>query len=173
MIRHPILFTLICALSLVACTTPVPRPAPQAQLVAVQPPAPPDPGPRAAAANAPAERALLFPGSGSFVKSNPVPALRSLGDGRVLLNFEGAEIREVVANILGTILKVNYTVHPAVQGTVTLRTSEPIAPGALLQTLETLLRQYGAALVKEGELFKVMPAAFAIRGSATALFLPS
>lgn len=84
------------------------------------------------------------------------------------LNYEGADIREVTASILGTILKENYTVHPAVQGTVTLRTSEPIAPEALLPTLETLLRQYAATLVREEGLIKVMPVAFAVRGSVTA-----
>ena len=170
MTRHPLLCALSCVVLLVACAAPAPAPAPAPQKppAAEQASAPADPGPRAAPAEAPPERALLFPGSGNFVKSGPQPALRSVGGGRVLLNYEGAEIREVVANILGNILKVNYTVHPAVQGTVTLRTSEPIPPSALLPTLETLLRQYGAALVREGDLYKVMPVAFAIRGSATA-----
>ena len=168
MTRHPLLCALSCVVLLVACAAPAPAPAPQKPPAAEQASAPADPGPRAAPAEAPPERALLFPGSGNFVKSGPQPALRSVGGGRVLLNYEGAEIREVVANILGNILKVNYTVHPAVQGTVTLRTSEPIPPSALLPTLETLLRQYGAALVREGDLYKVMPVAFAIRGSATA-----
>lgn len=167
MIRHSIFCAL--ALSLAACTTPAPLSVLQKPVVEVRPAAPSDTMPRAAPAEVPPEPAQLFPGTGNFVKSAPVkPALRSVGGGRVLLNYEGAEIREVVANILGTILKVNYTVHPAVQGTVTLRTSEPIPPSALLQTLETLLRQYGAALVQEDDLYKVMPAAFAIRGSATA-----
>ena len=166
MIRH----STFCALALLlaACATPAPVPVLQKPVLEVQPAAPSDPAPRAAPAEVPPEAAQLFPGSGNFVKSAPKQALRSVGGGRVLLNYEAAEIREVVANILGTILKVNYTVHPAVQGTVTLRTSEPIPPSALLQTLETLLRQYGAALVQEGDLYKVMPAAFAIRGSATA-----
>lgn len=159
-----------CALALLlaACATPAPVTVLQKPVLEVQPAAPSDPAPRAAAAEVAPEAAQLFPGSGNFVKSAPKPALRAVGGGRVLLNYEGAEIREVVANILGTILKVNYTVHPAVQGTVTLRTSEPIPPSALLSTLETLLRQYGAALVQEGDLYKVMPAAFAIRGSVAA-----
>ena len=168
MIRHPTLWAL--SVLLAACVTPVPSPAPPAPPppAAVQVSAPPDPAPRAAAADAPAERVVLFPGSGNFAKPGPKPALRAEGGASVVLNYEGAEIREVVANILGNILKENYTVHPAVQGTVTLRTSEPIPPSALLQTLETLLRQYGATLVREEGLIKVMPVAFAIRGSVTA-----
>ena len=128
----------------------------------------PVPGSVATADPATAERALLFPGTGNFVKAKPRPTPRVAGGGAVQLNYEGADIREVTANILGTILKENYTVHPAVQGTVTLRTSEPIAPDALLPALETLLRQYGATLVREEGLIKVMPVAFAIRGSVTA-----
>jgi len=157
-------------LLLAACAAPapLPAPAPRTPPAAEQASAPADPGPRVAAAEPPLERALLYPGSGNFVRNKPTTAPGTWGEKHVLLNYEGAEIREVVANILGNILKVNYTVHPAVQGTVTLRSSEPIAHSALLQTLETLLRQYGAALVKEGGLYKVMPATFAIRGSATA-----
>lgn len=163
----------LCALSLTwlfaACASPAPAPAPTPGAPpAKHASAQPEPVQLGAPADAPAERALLFPGTGEFVKSTPRPAMRSVGGGRVLLNYEGADIREVAANILGNMLKLNYTVHPAVQGTVTLRTSEPIPPSALLQTLETLLRQYGATLVREEGLIKVMPVAFAIRGSVTA-----
>lgn len=168
MIRFPTLWALCSGLLLAACAAPVPLPAQWTPPSVEQASAPADPAPRPVSAAAPEEQALLFPGSGNFVKNKPATAPGAWGEKHVLLNYEGAEIREVVANILGNILKVNYTVHPAVQGTVTLRSSEPIAYSALLQTLETLLRQYGAALVKEGGLYKVMPATFAIRGSATA-----
>ncbi|MBE0626263.1 MAG: type II secretion system secretin GspD [Burkholderiales bacterium] len=168
MIRFQTFWALCSGLLLAACAAPPPLPAPWTPPAVEQASAPLDPVPREVAADPPEERTLLFPGSGNFVKDKAAPARGALAEGRVLLNYEGAEIREVVANILGNILKLNYTVHPAVQGTVTLRSSEPIAHSALLQTLETLLRQYGAALVKEGGLYKVMPATFAIRGSATA-----
>ena len=41
----------------------------------------------------------------------------------VTLNFEGADLREVVRNILGDILNETYTIDPAVGGTVTIRTT--------------------------------------------------
>ena len=160
----------VLSMLLAGCATPVPVAVPGSRTppAAAQAPAPLESAPRAVVADPPEERTIMFQGTGNFVKSGPKPAPRSVPGGPVVLNYEGAEIREVVANILGNILKENYTVHPAVQGTVTLRTSEPIPPSALLQTLETLLRQYGATLVREDGLIKVMPVAFAIRGSATA-----
>lgn len=191
------LSSLYCALLLAGCASTTSVPQVQTQAVAAKTTMPPTatpasslPGPPqttplgslppgmasatpVAAPTAPtdatgADRAILFPGTGNFVKGKPRPAPRVAGGGAVQLNYESADLREVAANILGTILKENYSVHPAVQGTVTLRTSEPIAPDALLPTLETLLRQYGATLVREEGLIKVMPVAFAIRGSAAA-----
>src|SRR3954447_8445756 len=42
--------------------------------------------------------------------------------GDITLDFADTDIREVVAQVLGSILKVNYTIDPAVHGTATLRT---------------------------------------------------
>ncbi|WP_205624961.1 type II secretion system secretin GspD [Geminicoccus roseus] len=67
----------------------------------------------------------------------------------VQLNFENADLREVVRTILGDVLQVNYTVDPAIQGSVTLSTSAAMSRDDLLATLETVLRQNNAALVQE------------------------
>ena len=85
--------------------------------------------------------------------------------GGVVLNFEGADLREVVRNILGDILNENYTIDPAVGGTVTIRTSTGIPRDALPATLETLLRMNGATMVKNGGLYQVVPQAVAVRGN--------
>ena len=84
-----------------------------------------------------------------------------------MLNFEGADLREVIRNILGDILNENYTIDPAVGGTVTIRTSSGIPRDALPATLETLLRMNGATMVKEGGLYKIVPQAAAVRGNVT------
>jgi general secretion pathway protein D len=85
--------------------------------------------------------------------------------GGVVLNFEGADLREVVRNILGDILNENYTIDPAVGGTVTIRTSTGIPRDALAATLETLLRANGATMVRNGGLYQVVPQAIAVRGN--------
>jgi general secretion pathway protein D len=89
------------------------------------------------------------PGNGAVVQPQ----------GDISLDFADTDIREVVAQILGNILKLNYTIDPSVHGTATLRTVRPLARAQLLSTLQALLAQDGAALVQEGALYRVMPAA--------------
>jgi general secretion pathway protein D len=96
----------------------------------------------------------------------PPPPAQVTGAG-IVLNFEGADLREVVRNILGDILNESYTIDPAVGGQVTIRTSAGIPREALPATLEMLLRMNGAAMVKEGGIYKILPQAAAIRGNVT------
>jgi general secretion pathway protein D len=79
--------------------------------------------------------------------------------GDISLDFADTDIREVVAQILGNLLKVNYAIDPAVHGTATLRTVRPLTRAALLPTLQSLLAQSGAALVQSGTLYRIVPAA--------------
>ncbi|WP_284948112.1 type II secretion system secretin GspD [Acidisoma cladoniae] len=81
------------------------------------------------------------------------------GGGTVSLVFTDTDIREVVAEILGSILQVSYTIDPAVHGTATLHTAGPLPRSQLLPTLEALLAQSGATLVQSGGLYRVIPAA--------------
>ncbi len=115
----------------------------------------------------------MYKGTGVVVKGQqpgggvpPSPAVQQAGGG-VVLNFEGADLREVVKNILGDILNESYTIDATVGGQVTIRTSSGIPRDALLATLETLLRMNGATMVKEAGLYKVVPSAAAIRGNIT------
>jgi general secretion pathway protein D len=88
--------------------------------------------------------------------------------GDVTLNFVDTDIREVARTILGTTLKLNYTIDPAIHGTATLTTGTPLARSALLPTLETLLNQNGATLVEKNSLYQVVPTAVAGATNAAA-----
>jgi len=119
------------------------------------------------------DKANIYKGTGVLVRGQqpggglpPVPTVQQAGGG-VVLNFEGADLREVVKNILGDILGESYTIDAAVGGQVTIRTSSGISRDALPATLETLLRMNGATMVKEGGLYKVLPSAVAVRGNIT------
>ncbi len=81
------------------------------------------------------------------------------GGGDISLDFVDTDLREVVAQVLGTILRVTYTIDPAVRGTATLRTATPVARSQLLPALQALLAQNGAALVQSGDIYRVVPAA--------------
>ncbi|MBV9537889.1 MAG: type II secretion system protein GspD, partial [Acidisphaera sp.] len=75
--------------------------------------------------------------------------------GDVSLDFADTDIRAVVAQILGSLLRVNYTIDPSVHGTATLRTSTPLARSQLLPALQTLLAQNGATIVQSGSIYRV------------------
>ena len=79
------------------------------------------------------------------------------GPGEVTLNFVDTDIREIARSILGGTLKVNYTIDPAVRGTATIETAQPVARDQLLGILETLLAQNGATLNEQNGLYRVLP----------------
>lgn len=117
----------------------------------------------------PSQKAVIFPGTGNFINlreaSKPsaraAPATPAPGSG-VTLNFEGASIRDVVKVVFDT-LKENYVIDPQVQGEVTVQTSRPLTQDQLLPTLEILLRESNAVLVREGNVYRIIPAAIALR----------
>ena len=126
------------------------------------------------AARSEADRPRVYKGTGVIVRGQqaggalpggPPPPPRQ--GGPVMLNFEAADIREVVRNILGDILQQAYAIDPNVGGQVTIRTTSGIQREALPATLETLLRMVGATMVYEGNLWKVVPQTAVVRGNVT------
>ena len=81
--------------------------------------------------------------------------------GDISLDFVDTDIREIVAQTLGTILHVNYTIDPSVRGTATLRTVNPIPRSRVLSSLQAVLSQNGATILENGGLYRVAPAAIA------------
>jgi general secretion pathway protein D len=86
--------------------------------------------------------------------------------GEVTLDFVDTDIREVARTILGKMLKVDYTIDPTVHGTASIETAKPLPRSALLPTLEALLNQNGATLVRRDGVYAVVPIAAGIGGNA-------
>jgi general secretion pathway protein D len=76
--------------------------------------------------------------------------------GDVTLNVVDTDIREIARTILGTTLKLNYTIDPNVHGTGSIDTGTPLPRSALLPTLETLLNANGATLVERNGVYAVV-----------------
>lgn len=74
-----------------------------------------------------------------------------------VLNFENANVRDVVKAVLNDTLGINYTIDPAVQGAITLRTSKPLSRQAVLPAFEDALRLAGVALVRGAVGYQVVP----------------
>lgn len=102
----------------------------------------------------------ISPGTTAPASNARLPAGGATGD--VQLNFADTDIREIVRQVLGTILQVNYSIDPAVHGTATIETSKPLKREELLPTLELLLNQNGASLVQSGSLYRVLPSSSAV-----------
>jgi general secretion pathway protein D len=74
----------------------------------------------------------------------------------MLENVSLAELIDIVARRL----KINYLLDPRFKGgTVTIHTYGEVKPTDLMPLLETILRVNGAALVKVGDLYRVVPVA--------------
>ena len=141
--------------------------------------------PLSASASAPTEH-RSFEGSGDFTNkvtqkiagSGSGSVSGSNGDGRasappsevtkdgITLNLVGASVAEVAKTVLGDVLGVNFTVSDKVKATITLRTSKPVEKAGLLSIFESVLREEGAAILVEGDLYKIVPSADATAAGA-------
>lgn len=88
------------------------------------------------------------------------PAADTPGDDAIVLNFEKADIREVVHSLAGA-LGINYLLDPRVEGQVTIRTAPTgkIPRSDLFPIFNQILRSIGIAAVKVGEVYNIMPIA--------------
>jgi general secretion pathway protein D len=161
------LVTLACVL--VGCVTQPPVGQKFPQLVSapeVDPAQAPLPTPTTSMVEVPRpDNSFYSPGSGELIgrpSSTIVEAKQS--DGEIKLNFQDANLLEVVKVVLGDMLGASYVIDPAVQGIVTMQTSSPLSRQDLLPTLELLLRMNEAALLSDGPIYRIVPLVNAVAG---------
>jgi general secretion pathway protein D len=66
-------------------------------------------------------------------------------------------VQTVAKTLLGDILQLNFVVDPRVQGNVTLASAGPIPRKDVLPAFESVLRMSNAAIVRSGNLVKIVP----------------
>ncbi len=120
-----------------------------------------------AAEGPPPQQPIVDRGTGLMIGYQPSSSFEAAEDGAVTLNFVNTDIREVIGAILGDALKLSYVIDPRVQGTVTVRTSQPLPAAAVVPILEDILGMNGAALMKTGETYKIVPLEGAAGGFRT------
>jgi general secretion pathway protein D len=122
---------------------------------------------RQAASGGRSNRPILVPGSDT---APTAPLLRDVaqdqppgGSGAVAtpagveFNFEGADIPTVARSLLGDVLGLAFVVDQRVQGTVTLMSAGPVARKDVLPIAESVFRMSNAAVVRDGNLLKIVP----------------
>lgn len=98
----------------------------------------------------------------------------TLGEnGRVTLNFANAEVRDVIDIVLGDTLNLSYIIDPAVQGSVTVRTSQPLSRDAVIPALENILALNGVAMTLVDGTYMIVPQEIAAKGLSTPLVSPT
>src|ERR1035437_7665451 len=113
-----------------------PDPPQQPQQPQQQPPQPAQPG-ASQPQNAPATNAPRLTDSGAFMMPN-------------------ASLTEMIA-LLAERLKINYILDPAVKGSVSIFTYGEIKSVDYMPLLETILRVNGDAMVKVGDMYRIVP----------------
>ncbi|HXA48713.1 MAG TPA: type II secretion system secretin GspD [Candidatus Acidoferrum sp.] len=133
--------------------TPPPAQAPQVPVQAPRPGAPaPAPG---APAAAPAQTPATVSTPGQQLPPSDAPRLAEPGS-FVLPN---APLTEII-DILARRLKINYILDPGVsRGSVSVFTYGEVKQVDYMQLLETLLRVNGAAIVRVGDWYRIVPVA--------------
>src|SRR5688572_15533223 len=108
----------------------------------------------------------IYRGGAIPVRAAPPQGVTEVGAADITVNFANADVREVVDAILGDALHLTYVIDPRVQGTITLRSAAPLPSSAAVGMLEDVLAMNGAALVREGEIYKIVPMAEAVSAPA-------
>ena len=126
-------------------------PAPQPAVPAAQPP---QPAARAAVAVtvAPVAASPVVVPPPAAITGAPVRA----ASGGISLRFDNADIYDVVQVVLGEILGVDYTIDPAIQGKVTLRSTNTVQNSDVLGVLQTALANLGVSVLKAGNSYKIV-----------------
>ncbi len=144
-----------------ACTQPGPLPG-DAQPVATwtepaplpaQPASAPVPAAPATAASAAsaasASEPVIIRGNDRLLAPPAVPVSRPAKGATTSLKFESAPAAEVVRVMLGELLKVDYVVHPPLNGTITLTTRGSVSADRALLLLESALQVNGIVMARD------------------------
>jgi len=101
--------------------------------------------------------ALLLLGPAVDAKTKHDGSAKAATEKGYLLAFVDADVRRVADAVLGSMLNVDYSVDPKVEGNITLRTSKPVPRDSLVPLLETALRSVDAVLIDQDGSYRIIP----------------
>jgi general secretion pathway protein D len=100
------------------------------------------------------------PAAAASPEATPTAAQEAAGGSpsNIRLQLDHADLNQII-NIIGNELKINYVVDPRVKGVATINTTGDLRREDLLPLLDTILKLNGAAIVKTGNFFQIVPKA--------------
>lgn len=90
---------------------------------------------------------------------------RETGGQTYTLNLVDASVTEGAKAVLGDIFKVSFTVDPKIEGRITIQTTRPVDSAGIAELFEASLRTVGAAIVQNGNIYRVVTADQAAMGA--------
>ena len=75
----------------------------------------------------------------------------------IAFNFDNAELKDILHVLFGEILNVNYILDNRVTGKINLHANGQVYKEELLSMINTLLNVYNFSLIKEGDMYRVLP----------------
>lgn len=99
-------------------------------------------------------------GTGTFVSAvTPfTEETNERGEKAYTLNLNKTPIDIAAQNIFSDILNANYVIDPDVSGSISLQTNVPVDRDELLEIFETALSLNRAAIIRQGDTFRIVPA---------------
>ncbi len=104
-------------------------------------------------------------GSSEFVADVEPIKKDPSGPGTITLNFQDSDIREFIKVVVGDVLNKNYVIDEKVVGKVTIATAKPVRKAMLMALLEDILAMNGAAIIKDGDIYRIVPKNQAVKGN--------
>lgn len=91
------------------------------------------------------------------------PALAQQGEAAdIVVNMRGVEIADV-ADQISRLTGRTLILDPAVKGTVTVTSAQPLSPGGVWELFQSVLRANGFAAVRSGRAWRIVPQGNAVR----------
>lgn len=127
---------------------------------------------RQGARTSPASSAPAPSSPAAVPNSAPPPSTIHREGGRVQLNFENAELHDVINQLSTTLGLTPLVIDPEVKGSVIMN-SGPISKDDILPLFNLILKNNNAALVQQGGVYQIVPISSALKRGVDIIETPS
>jgi general secretion pathway protein D len=108
--------------------------------------------------------------------SMPIPAAADTAQregGKVLINYENADLYDVINDISTMLGLTPLIVDSEVKGSVNIISSGPMAKADVLPLFNLILKNNNAALIKQGDMYQIVPISSAVKKGVEVIELPT